>query len=73
MIGTWELRPGTMDPLLRFQEMLQMRHRLGKSISWDRILLLYAQDEFDAYEKFFVKFKQFRQSIENEGNTGVSD
>ena len=46
------------DTLQRFEESLQKKYRLG-NISWDRILLLYAQDECEAYEKFFDEFKTF--------------
>ena len=47
---------------MRFQEMLQKKHNLSKSIPWDRILLLYSKDECDAYERFFKEFKEFRES-----------
>ncbi len=50
--------PAPDDTLQRFEESLQKKYRLG-NISWDRILLLYAQDECEAYEKFFDEFKTF--------------
>ena len=72
-VAIWnELPQGGYELLLRFQEMLQKKHNLNKSVPWDRILLLYSQDECDAYERFFKEFKQFRESQRIAGS-GTAD
>jgi hypothetical protein len=53
-----DLAPGGMDILAAFEASLQKRHGL-ENTSWDRILLLYSQDDCGAYETFFDEFKRF--------------
>jgi hypothetical protein len=50
--------PAPDQTFANFEASLQKRHGLG-NISWDRILLLYASDECEAYETFFDEFKKF--------------
>ncbi len=50
--------PNGMQALAAFEASLQKRYAL-RNISWDRILLLYARDECEAYDTFFDEFARF--------------
>jgi hypothetical protein len=64
-IDGWYLRsPETVedrDTMSAFQEWIEKKYNIQSSQSWDRIILFYSQDEYDALEIFFKEFSIFME------------
>ena len=48
-----------MDALMDFNSWLQKRNKLPDDFTWEKIILLYSQDEFVALNNFFSLFNKF--------------
>lgn len=48
-----------MEVLNHFSEWLKLRNNLNEDFSWDKIIILYSQDDMDALNVFFELFHKF--------------
>jgi hypothetical protein len=48
------------DIMEKYQDWICEKYNVKTSHSWDRILLFYSQDEFDALNLFFSIFNDFK-------------
>ena len=48
-----------MDVLVKFNIWLQERNKLPKDFPWEKIILLYSLDEYEALKNFFSLFNKF--------------
>ena len=54
------------DLMGRYQEWIEDRYNKKDTHSWDRILLFYSEDEYDALQLFFETFNEFLSISEPE-------
>jgi len=45
--------------MVGFQRWIQERFHVEAAISWDRIILFYSKDSFDALDQFFALFEEY--------------